>query len=195
MKKKTAKKAAPKKSATGAGNGKFTKKYDGKSVDALDLLKADHTHVKAIFKKYQTLVDNGGSKREKMALVKDACNALAVHAQIEEEIFYPALQGAAENSELAEAFVEHDCAKDLIGQLEQMSDDQAIFDAKFVVLGEQVKHHIDEEEEELFSKARKAKLDLQALGMQMLARKEELEREPSFPDRPIPREEAPAYVQ
>ena len=190
MKKKTAKKAAPK-----AGKGKQAKKHDGKSVDALDLLKADHELVKGIFKKYQSLVDKGGSKREKMALVKEACNALAVHAQIEEEIFYPALQGAADNSELAEAFVEHDCAKELIEQLEQMSDDEAIFDAKFVVLGEQVKHHIDEEEEELFSKARKAKLDLQELGMQMLERKEQLEREPSFPNRPIPREEAPAYVQ
>ena len=102
MKKKTAKKAAPK-----AGKGKQAKKHDGKSVDALDLLKADHELVKGIFKKYQSLVDKGGSKREKMALVKEACNALAVHAQIEEEIFYPALQGAADNSELAEAFVEH----------------------------------------------------------------------------------------
>lgn len=184
--KKSVKKAT-RKSATSASRKK--------TPDAIALLKADHDLVKKIFKKYQSLVDNGGSKREKMALVKEACNALAVHAQIEEEIFYPALQGAAENSELAEAFVEHDCAKDLIEQLEQMSDDQAIFDAKFIVLGEQVKHHIDEEEEELFTKAKKAKLDLVELGAEMQALKDELEQEPSFPNRPIIRDEAPAYVQ
>ncbi len=189
MKKKQAKKTAPKKSVI-----KKTAKRKESAMDALEMLKKDHDEVKKIFDKYRTLVENGGSRRQKMELMMEACNALAVHAQVEEEIFYPALQDIAENSTLAEAFVEHDCAKDLIQQLEQLNDDEAIFDAKCIVLGEQVKHHIEEEESEIFPAARKAKIDLYALGEEMAELKDELEMAPSFPERPIIREAAPSYV-
>jgi hemerythrin superfamily protein len=171
------------------------KTADGKlGIDAMELLTKDHKTVKEIFKKHYSLVEDGGSRKEKLALVKEACKALTIHAQIEEEIFYPALEGIVDGKVLAEAFVEHSCAKNLIKELQDMDDSDVLFDAKFVVLGELVKHHIEEEETDIFPKAQKSKLDLNALGTQMEEMKETLENELSFPHLPIPREGAPAYI-
>lgn len=174
---------------------KTTAKKANGTVNALDLLMEDHAKVQAIFKKYKTLMKKDGSDEEKMELVKQACEALAVHAQIEEEIFYPAIRDAVEPSLLAEAFVEHDGAKELIEQLQDMDAGEALFDAKFIVLGEQVKHHIEEEETKIFPKLRRAGLDLVAIGEELKDMKEQLEPETDFPHMSIPREEAPAYVE
>jgi hemerythrin-like domain-containing protein len=178
-----------------AGRPASASRARAQETGALEMLKEDHDLVKSIFKKYRALVEKGGSRKEKLALVKQACDALAVHAEIEEELFYPAMRNVVDTSTLAEAFVEHDCAKDLIQQLERLSDDEAVFDAKFIVLGEQVKHHIEEEESEIFPKARKSGIDLVDLGMEMQRLKDRLEQAPSFPARPILRESAPSYVQ
>jgi hemerythrin superfamily protein len=196
MKRKTAKKngaarkSPPRKSAARKANGRAS----ASGTDAIALLTKDHKLVKSIFRKHKSLVKNNGSRAEKLALVKEACEALAAHALIEEEIFYPSIRGAVDRELLAEAFVEHDGAKELIEQLQDMSSGDALFDAKFIVLGEQVKHHIEEEETKIFPKLKRAGLDLEALGREMKEMKDSLERGSPFPDLYIPREREPVYV-
>jgi hemerythrin-like domain-containing protein len=103
------------------------------------------------------------------------CEELTVHAQIEEEIFYPAAREAISDDDmLNEAEVEHATAKDLIAQIQEMSGDDEMYDAKVKVLSEYINHHVEEEEGEMFPKAKKAKMDLEGLGVQLLERKEEL---------------------
>lgn len=145
-----------------------------KPKDALALLTADHNEARAMFKQYEDLGDRAYATKKKLAT--DVCNALTVHAQIEEEIFYPALrtQGKEFQDLLDEAEVEHAGAKDLIAQIEGMDPEDDLYDAKVKVLGEQIDHHATEEEDEMFPKCRKTKLDLVALGEELLARKEEL---------------------
>lgn len=144
------------------------------ATDALALLKADHKEVKAWFNQYEGL-DNDS---QKAALVAKICLALKVHTTIEEEIFYPAARKATkDNALLDEANVEHACAKDLLAQIEAMKVGENLYDAKVQVLGEQIKHHAKEEEEELFPEVREAKMDLKGLGSQMAARKAELMRQ------------------
>jgi hemerythrin-like domain-containing protein len=111
-----------------------------------------------------------------MDLARQICMELTVHAQVEEEIFYPALRGAIKDTDLLdEASVEHQSAKDLIAQLEDAGEADDMFDAKVKVLGEYVNHHIKEERGELFPKARSArKLDLMAMREELESRKEEL---------------------
>jgi hemerythrin superfamily protein len=100
---------------------------------------------------------------------------LTVHATVEEEIFYPAAREIVEEQDLLdEAEVEHASAKDLIAQIQDMQPEEDLFDAKVKVLGEYIAHHVKEEEKELFPKVRRSKLDLHALGAEMLARKQEL---------------------
>lgn len=143
----------------------------GEAQDAIALLTADHKAVKEMFKQFKTLKQGEGSDGEKQALVTQVCNALKVHAQIEEEIFYPAVLAAIADDDLMdEAEVEHASAKDLITQLESMKPGDARYDAKVTVLGELVDHHVKEEEGEMFPKAKKAKLDLQDLGAQLAER-------------------------
>ena len=145
-----------------------------KPKDALALLTADHDEARAIFSKYEELGDRAHASKKKLA--QEVCNALTVHAQIEEEIFYPALrtQGKEFQDMLDEAEVEHAGAKDLIAQIEAMDPQDDLYDAKVKVLGEQIDHHATEEEDEMFPKCRKTKLDLVALGEELLARKQEL---------------------
>ncbi len=106
---------------------------------------------------------------------------MTIHAQIEEEIFYPAAREVeTRESEplLDEAEVEHGSLKDLIADIEGGSrEDDDLFDARVKVLGEYVKHHVKEEEGELFPKIRKTKLDLEEVGARLAARKEELAEE------------------
>jgi hemerythrin superfamily protein len=146
--------------------------------DACDLLDADHRNVKKMFKEYEAL---SGSKarsaaQKKLDLARQICHELTVHAQVEEEIFYPALRGVLKDTDLlAEAEVEHQTAKDLIAQIEGMGDADEMFDAKVKVLGEYIDHHVKEERNEIFPKARSArKLDLVAMRDEIAARKEEL---------------------
>ena len=143
--------------------------------DAVTLLTADHAKVKKLFKEFEDLKDDDGSAEDKSALVTQICNELKVHAQIEEEIFYPAVRKAIDDGDLMdEALVEHAGAKELIAQLENMSPDDELYDAKVIVLREQIQHHVNEEEGEMFPKAKKAKVDGEALGVQLMERKAEL---------------------
>jgi hemerythrin superfamily protein len=146
--------------------------------DACDLLDADHKAVKKMFKEYEEL---SGSRARNAAQMKkelamQICQELTVHAQIEEEIFYPALREVLKDTDLLdEATVEHQSAKDLIAQIQAAGDADEMFDAKVKVLGEYIDHHVKEEKGEMFPKARAArKLDLIALREQLETRKEEL---------------------
>jgi len=142
--------------------------------DAIALLKADHAKVTAMFQQYDKLTDRAQAK--KLDLARRICNELKIHTRIEEEIFYPAVRAALpkEDDLLDEAKVEHDGAKDLIRQIEAMQPGDDLFDAKVTVLGEYVKHHVKEEQNEMFPKVRKTKLDLREIGMRLAFRKEEL---------------------
>lgn len=142
--------------------------------DAIGMLMADHKKVKKLFSDFKKLKDerSGG---EKAALVEQICTELKVHTAIEEEIFYPAVRKAIDDSDLMdEALVEHAGAKSLIAQLEEMSPEDDLYDAKVTVLGEQIDHHVREEEGDMFKQAKKADLDTSALGAKMLKRKQAL---------------------
>ncbi|MBA2320972.1 MAG: hemerythrin domain-containing protein [Deltaproteobacteria bacterium] len=139
--------------------------------DAIELLESDHREVEALFEKFES-ARNDATKRK---IAEDVCNALAVHAQVEEEIFYPACREAGVDSDLMnEAAVEHASAKELIAQILGGSGDE-MWEAKVIVLSEQIEHHVEEEEGEMFVKARKAGLDSAKLGQRMAARKAELQ--------------------
>ncbi|MES2757059.1 MAG: hemerythrin domain-containing protein [Pseudomonadota bacterium] len=158
------------------------KHKDGAASDALDLLRADHEKVKTMFREFDTLKGKAGQDRRKTELVDEICYALTLHAMLEEEIFYPALRAAIDDDELLdEADIEHAGARELIGQLEVMAPGDDHYDATVTVLGEEVEHHIDKEESELFDAARNAGIDLDDLGEQLAARKEELEEDLSSP--------------
>jgi hemerythrin superfamily protein len=148
-----------------------------KKTDAIALLSADHKEVDALFKEYEKLCKADADDGEKGLLAAQICAMLTVHATIEEELFYPAARAALEDDGqdlLDEAVVEHASAKDLIAQIEDANPGDELFDAKVQVLGEYIRHHVKEEETELFPKVKKAKADLVALGAALAARKEEL---------------------
>jgi len=141
--------------------------------DAVALLKQDHRTVEDLFAQFEKA--SGDGRKEKIA--QQICRELTVHAMIEEEIFYPACEGKIEEDLLKEAYVEHDAAKVLIQQIETGGHDDDFYDAKVKVLQEEIEHHVEEEEkrmEGMFSQARKAGLDMDALGEQLAARKAEL---------------------
>ena len=135
------------------------------------MLTADHKKVKKLFSEFDKLQEEG-SDEEKSSIVEQICNELKIHTELEEEIFYPAVRKAIDDSDLMdEALVEHAGAKDLIAQLEDAGPDNDLYDAKVTVLGEQIDHHVKEEEGSMFPKVKKAKLDTEALGATMLKRK------------------------
>ena len=139
--------------------------------DATALLRADHKLVSELFAEYE----KARTSTQKKKLVAQICSALTVHTQIEEEIFYPAVKQALKDKELVpEATVEHASVKELISQVEGVEPDGEMFDAKIKVLSEYVKHHVKEEQNEMFPKVKAAKLDLAELGERMAARKKEL---------------------
>ncbi len=149
--------------------------------DAIAMLMADHKKVKKLFADFDKLKEDG-SDADKSALVEQICNELKVHTALEEEIFYPAVRKAIKDADLMdEALVEHAGAKDLIAQLEGASADDDLYDAKVTVLGEQINHHVKEEEGQMFPKAKKAKVDREALGATMLKRKQALKQEMGLP--------------
>jgi hypothetical protein len=154
------------------------RRSDSKKVLALTLLKADHDEVKDLFDKYEKGKDKM-SASQKQALATTICQMLTIHTTIEEEIFYPAVREQMDDMEdlLDEANVEHQSAKELISQIEGMSPDDELYDAKVKVLGEYVKHHVKEEQNELFPEVRKSEIDLNALGEQLETRKAELTKE------------------
>jgi hemerythrin superfamily protein len=139
--------------------------------DALALLRADHQMVQGLFDQFEKT----RSEDRKSALAEQICNELTIHAQIEEEIFYPAAREAIRETDLLdEAKVEHDSAKTLIEQIQGEGPQGELFEAKVKVLGEYVKHHVKEEQNELFAQVRKTKLDLKELGERLQQRKMEL---------------------
>jgi hemerythrin superfamily protein len=143
--------------------------------DAIALLKADHKKVKKLFDAFEATDDENKQKE----IAEQACQELKIHSVIEEEIFYPEVREAMESEEggdlLDEAEEEHRVAKTLIEELSAGGPSVEHYCAKFMVLSEAVRHHIKEEEGELFPKAKKTKLDFDDLGERMLARKQELQ--------------------
>ena len=141
-------------------------------TDAIALLKADHRKVATLFEKFESA--SAGSKQ---AIAEQICNELKIHTMIEEEIFYPALDGKIEEETLSEAYVEHDGAKVLVNDILAGGPDDEFYDSKVKVLSEEIEHHVKEEEmpaEGMFAQARETDVDLVALRDAMLARKEEL---------------------
>jgi len=154
--------------------------------DAIALLKADHRTVEKLFAKFEKASGDG----RKQALAEEICLELSVHAQIEEEIFYPACEGKVEEDLLKESYVEHDGAKVLIAEIIKGGSGDEYYDAKVKVLQEEIEHHVEEEEkrmEGLFAQARKAELDMDALGEQLAARKMELTEQFKATGIPTPR--------
>ena len=148
-------------------------KSKAKATGAIEILKEQHDKVKKSFKEFEKLDCEDGETLQQ--LVQATCEDLKRHTTLEEEIFYPAVRGALRNQDLIdEATVEHASAKDLIAQIEQSQPSEPLFKAKVMVLGEYVKHHVKEEQNELFAQVRKTKLDLKALGEQLQNRKMEL---------------------
>lgn len=142
-----------------------------KPQEATALLRADHKAVAELFAEYE----KARTTAKKQQLVSKICTELSVHAQVEEEIFYPAVQKALKDHDLIpEATVEHATLKDLIAQVDGVTPDGDMFDAKVKVLSEYVKHHVKEEQEEMFPKARASKLDMLDMGAKLAARKAEL---------------------
>jgi len=140
-------------------------------MNALEMLEQDHREVEELFDQFDEL-DDGAEKEE---IARKICMMLTVHAQMEEEIFYPAARKATQDDDLIdEAVVEHASAKKLIAEIEKMEAGDDLFDAKVRVLGEQVKHHVREEEDELFPELDRIDLDLEELGAKLAKRKEEL---------------------
>jgi hemerythrin superfamily protein len=146
---------------------------EAKELDAIALLKQDHRTVEDLFEQFE----KAGGDGRKQKLAEEICLELSVHATIEEEIFYPACEGKVEDDLLKEAHVEHDGAKLLITEILAGEPGDEFYDSKVKVLQEQIEHHVEEEEkrmEGLFSQARKAGLDMDALGVELTARKQEL---------------------
>jgi hypothetical protein len=141
--------------------------------DAIALLKADHRQVEEWFAAFES----ARSSDKKQTLASNICQALKVHATIEEEIFYPAFLEATDEEDIHhEAAIEHDGAKKLIAAIERSGPDDEYFDARVKVLSEMIKHHVNEEEKRdgMFAKARQSEMDLQALGESLAARKSQL---------------------
>ncbi|WP_373509370.1 hemerythrin domain-containing protein [Thiocapsa sp.] len=142
-----------------------------KAQHATALLRADHKIVSDLFDEYEKT----NVKSKKKSLVSQICADLTIHAQIEEEIFYPAVKAALKDKELVpEAIVEHATLKDLIAEVEGVEPDGETFDAKIKVLSEYVKHHVKEEQNEMFPRLKDSNLDMMELGAQIASRKEEL---------------------
>lgn len=162
----TAKTSTAKKSTTEAKSAK--------TQDAISLLRADHKLVEQLFEQYEKT----RSPAKKQEIIEEICAELTIHAQIEEEIFYPQAQSALKDNEMVpEAEVEHATLKSLIAQLQEEDRDAnaEMYDAKVKVLCEYVQHHVKEEQNELFPKVRESKLDLTDLAEQLQERKQELQ--------------------
>lgn len=139
---------------------------------AIKLLTEDHAHVKKMFREFEKLAKKDGDGSEKQQLAEQICKELTVHAQLEEEIFYPSARDALDDDLLLnEAAVEHESAKDLIAQIQSMDASDPMFDATVLVLSEYVGHHVEEEENQIFPKAEKAKMDFEEIGLEIAERK------------------------
>lgn len=168
----TAAKSTAKSKTASRATPRRTRRTGRRDPLAISLLKQDHREVEEWFDEYEQLE----SDKDRLALFNKIALALKVHTRIEEEIFYPAERGEVEDDLLDEAYVEHDSAKKMIAEIEAMKPSDEFYDAKVKVLGEYIKHHVKEEEQPggLFSQAKKGDEDLEQMGEQLKARKEEL---------------------
>jgi hemerythrin-like domain-containing protein len=142
--------------------------------NAIEMLRDDHRKVKQLFDEFEHAEESQAREQ----IVENTVRQLEVHAALEEEIFYPAAEKQIDQKEsIDEAREEHHVVKLLIGELKRMSAEEERYDAKYKVLSESVKHHIEEEESELFPKL-EGKLDAEELGTEMETRKQELQRQP-----------------
>lgn len=145
----------------------------GNKDDAISILKSDHQKVKGLFEQFE----NTDSRREKKKIAAEAIMDLKIHAEIEEKIFYPAVRKELDDEDIMyEADEEHHVAKLLIGELDHMDGTEEHWEAKFMVLAENIRHHIKEEEGEMMPKARKHEIDFNALGQELLAAKQQLKK-------------------
>jgi hemerythrin superfamily protein len=144
-----------------------------KEMTAIELLDSQHREVEKLFKE----IENAENPEDKEALFEDLADKLAIHAKIEEEFFYPAVQERKTEGMVLEAFVEHTSIKRLLADLMESDPDQPTFDAQIKVLQEQVEHHVEEEEGQLFPAARKllSKDELAAIAQEMMAVQADLE--------------------
>lgn len=142
--------------------------------DVISILKEDHEDLKNGFKYFDQICNR--QLEEKKQLADGLCALFMQHAVAEEEIFYPAIRQSVRHSRdmINEAIVEHACAKELVAQIQVMQPDEELYNAKVKVLGELIGHHIQEEEEEMFEKAKDADLNLVQLGELIEARKQQL---------------------
>jgi hemerythrin superfamily protein len=168
-----AKKTAAKKTAAKKATAKVSR------TDAIAILTADHKRVKKMFKTFEKMKDDG-SAADKQALAQQICDEVTLHAEVEEQIFYPATRESIDDADLLdEAEVEHASAKDLIAQIQAGDPSDPKWSAKVTVLGEYIDHHVEEEENEMFPKARKAKMDLESLGQEIAAMKQSRQQDQS----------------
>lgn len=158
--------------------------------DVLGLLAADHKNVTKMFEQFEKMKKDGDDE-SKQKLVERACAALTLHARLEEEIFYPVARETLEDADvlLDEAQVEHACAKQLITELNAMRPGDELYEAKFTVLGEYVKHHIEEEEKQIFPKMKKTGIDLESMAEELRHRRAELREELGMMDEEAEQEE------
>ena len=150
---------------------------------AIEMLMADHRKVEDLFEQYEA--EKESDDETKRGIARRICGELTVHAQVEEEIFYPWLRANLDEDDmemLEEAYVEHSGAKDLIAQIEAAKEIDATYDAKVKVLSEYIKHHVKEEENEIFPEVSSEKDELDELGQEMSSRKEELMEELGLAD-------------
>lgn len=137
-------------------------------MNAFELLKKDHEKVSGIFEKLDKTTENGVKTREE--LFAQLKTELDIHSQIEEQMLYPALKEAKETHDITlEAIEEHNVVKQLLAELEELPKNDETWGAKLTVLKENVEHHVEEEEEEMFKDARKvlSSDELEELGARM----------------------------
>jgi hemerythrin-like domain-containing protein len=151
-----------------------------KAVDAISLLKGDHEKVKGLFDKFEKATNLAAKKK----IVSEAVMELKIHATVEEDLFYPALRQKMNDEDglMDEADEEHHIAKVLIAELDKMKGDEEHWEAKFTVLSESIRHHIKEEEGEMFPEAKKTRIDFAVLGDRMNTLKKKLAQEGVPPD-------------
>jgi hemerythrin superfamily protein len=139
--------------------------------DALHLLKKDHAEVSSLFTRYEDAIDRG----EKAGIADEICRKLTIHSLCEEELLYPAAHASIDDDLVYEAEVEHQSVKDLVARIEDSDPAAENFDALVHVLCEYVRHHVREEESEMFPQLKRSDLDLAALGLEIAERRRELE--------------------
>ena len=156
----------------------MAKAQTGEARDAIDFLLEDHRRVDKLFRDFESV--NRDDPDVVQELVEITCMELQIHSILEEEIFYPAVRSQLEDDDrehqdrLNEAEVEHETVDDMVAKLQELESDDAMYAAYFRVLSEYVRHHVQQEETDLFPLAKTLDLDLAQLGEDMRTRREEL---------------------